>query len=72
MRRVLAPNGRVAIYTTSPEAKGTMAAPYPLATRGHFYTDEELQQLALEAGFSTARVTRPDESGWAQLLAAQP
>jgi SAM-dependent methyltransferase len=72
MRRVLAPNGRIAIYTTSPEAKGTMAAPYPLATRGHFYTDEELQHLALEAGFSTARVTRPDESGWAQLLAAQP
>jgi SAM-dependent methyltransferase len=72
MRRVLAPNGRVAIYTTSPEAKGTMAAPYPLATRGHFYTDEELHQLALEAGFSAARVTRPDESGWAQLLAAQP
>jgi SAM-dependent methyltransferase len=72
MRRVLAPNGRIAIYTTSPEAKGTMAAPYPLATRGHFYTDEELQQLALEAGFSTAQVTRPDESGWAQLLAAQP
>ena len=48
MRRVLTPNGRVAIYTTSPEAKGTMAAPYPLATRGHFYTDEELKQLALE------------------------
>jgi ubiquinone/menaquinone biosynthesis C-methylase UbiE len=72
MRRVLTPNGRVAIYTTSPEAKGTMAAPYPLATRGHFYTDEELQRLALEAGFSTAQVTRPDESGWAQLLTAQP
>jgi ubiquinone/menaquinone biosynthesis C-methylase UbiE len=72
MRRVLTPNGRIAIYTTSPEAKGTMAAPYPLATRGHFYTDEELQRLAVEAGFSTATVTRPDESGWAQLLAAQP
>jgi SAM-dependent methyltransferase len=72
MRRVLIPNGRIAIYTTSPEAKGTMAAPYPLATRGHFYTDEELAQLALEAGFSTAQVSRPDESGWAQLLAAQP
>jgi SAM-dependent methyltransferase len=72
MKRVLAPDGRLAIYTTSPEAKGTMAAPYPLATRGHFYTDEELQRLALEAGFATAQVTRPDESGWAQVLAAQP
>jgi ubiquinone/menaquinone biosynthesis C-methylase UbiE len=72
LRRVLAPNGRLAIYTTSPEAKGTMAAPYPLATRGHFYTDDELQRLALDAGFSTAWVTRPDDLGWAQLLAAQP
>jgi SAM-dependent methyltransferase len=72
MRRVLAPNGRIAIYTTSPEAKGTMAAPYPLATRGHFYTDEGLHQLALEGGFSAAQVSRPDESGWAQLLTAQP
>jgi ubiquinone/menaquinone biosynthesis C-methylase UbiE len=72
MRRVLAPSGRLAVYTTSPEARGTMAAPYPLATRGYFYTDDELHRLALEAGFSTAQVTRPDESGWAQLLAAQP
>jgi ubiquinone/menaquinone biosynthesis C-methylase UbiE len=72
MRRVLAPNGRLAVYTTSPEAKGTMAAPYPLATRGHFYTDDELHRLAREAGFSTAQVTRPDESGWGQLLVAQP
>jgi ubiquinone/menaquinone biosynthesis C-methylase UbiE len=71
MHRVLAPHGRLAVYTTSPEAKGTMAAPYPLATRGHFYTDEELLRLPLEAGFSIARVSRPDEEGWAQLLVAQ-
>jgi ubiquinone/menaquinone biosynthesis C-methylase UbiE len=70
-RRVLAPHGRLAIYTTSPEAKGTMAAPYPLATRGHFSSDDELRSLPLESGFATARVTRPDESGWAQLLVAQ-
>ena len=72
MRRVLTSDGRLAIYTTSPEAKGTMAAPYPLATRGHFYSDDELRDLALAAGFRTARITRPDESGWAQLLVAQP
>jgi len=23
------------VYTTAPEARGTPAAPYPLATRGH-------------------------------------
>jgi ubiquinone/menaquinone biosynthesis C-methylase UbiE len=71
MRRVLAPGGRLAIYTTAPEAKGTMAAPYPLATRGHFYSDDELRQLALDAGFTNAVVTRTDESGWSQLLSAQ-
>jgi SAM-dependent methyltransferase len=71
MHRVLETQGRLAIYTTAPEARGTMAAPYPLATRGHFYTDEELQHLAVEAGFAAARVSRPDESGWAQLLFAQ-
>ena len=71
LRRVLDPErGRLAIFTTSPEAKGTPAAPYPLATRGHFYSDEELAQLPLEAGFSQSRVSRTDE--WAQLLVAQP
>jgi ubiquinone/menaquinone biosynthesis C-methylase UbiE len=73
MRRVLDPQrGRLAVYTTAPEAKGTEAAPYPLATRGHFYTDEELEQLALAAGFGRVAVSRPDERGWAQLVAAQP
>ena len=71
LRRVLDPErGRLAIFTTSPEAKGTPAAPYPLATRGHFYSDEELAQLPLKAGFSQSRVSRTDE--WAQLLVAQP
>lgn len=70
MRRVLDPErGRLAIYTTAPEAKGTPAAPYPLATRGNFHTDEELERLAREAGFSNVRVTRLDEIG--QLVAAQ-
>ena len=43
LTRILDPErGRVAIATTPPEAKGTPAAPYPLATRGHFYEDAEL------------------------------
>jgi ubiquinone/menaquinone biosynthesis C-methylase UbiE len=71
MRRVLDPRlGRVAIMTTAPEARGTPAAPCPLATRGHFYTDDELVALALEAGFSTARIAHREP--WAQLLVAQP
>ena len=62
--------GRVAISTTAPEARGTPAAPYPLATRGHFHTDEELVRLALAAGFREARIA--DRSEWGQLLVAQP
>ena len=69
-RRVLDPTrGRVAIFTTPPEARGTPAAPYPLATRGRFYADEELEQLPLEAGFVSSSVSRTDIG--AQLLVAR-
>jgi SAM-dependent methyltransferase len=71
MRRVVDPSrGRVAVMTTAPEGKGTPAAPYPLATRGHFHTDEELVALAREAGFREARLAQRGE--WSQLLVAQP
>jgi SAM-dependent methyltransferase len=61
--------GRIAVYTTSPELKGTPAAPYPLATRGHFYEDHELEAQAREAGFREIEVQRHDG---AQLLVARP
>jgi len=71
VRRVLDPErGRFAVFTTPPEAKGTPAAPYPLATRGHFYGDAELERLPLEAGFASSQVTRTDVD--AQLLVARP
>ena len=71
MRRVLdSARGRVAVMTTAPEAKGTEAAPYPLASRGRFYTDDELVALAREAGFREARLAHRDD--WSQLLVAQP
>jgi len=69
--RVVDPDrGRIAVYTTAPEMKGTPAAPYPLASRGHFYTDDELLDLARSAGLREAEVRRPDEG--AQLLVARP
>jgi SAM-dependent methyltransferase len=69
-RRVLdSEQGRVAVFTTAPELKGTPAAPYPLATRGHFYEDDELERLPREAGFTHSRVARPDTG--AQLLVAR-
>jgi ubiquinone/menaquinone biosynthesis C-methylase UbiE len=71
MRRVLDPErGRLAVMTTAPEAKGTDAAPYPLATRGRFHTDGELVALAHEAGWREARIAHRER--WAQLLVAQP
>jgi len=62
--------GRVAIWTTAPEGKGTPAAPEPIASRGHFHTDEELLSYAAAAGFTEARIAARDE--WSQLLYAQP
>ena len=70
-RRVLDPaRGRIAVYTTAPEMKGTPAAPYPLATRGYFYEDDELEAHGRTAGFAHAEVRHPDQG--AQLLVARP
>jgi ubiquinone/menaquinone biosynthesis C-methylase UbiE len=59
-RRVVRENGRFAVFTVSEEARGTPAAPEPMASRCRFYTDEELVQLARGAGFAEATVERPD------------
>ena len=48
-RRVLRPEGRLAIFTTGPELRGTPAAPEPIASRGHFHDDTELAELARTA-----------------------
>jgi SAM-dependent methyltransferase len=56
-RRVLRAAGRIAVYTTGPELRGTPAAPEPVASRGHFYTDEQLAELARRAGLREIDVT---------------
>ena len=66
VRRVLRPSGRMIVFSTSKEAKGTMAAPEPMASRIHFYEDEALERMALEAGFNEAHVQRPDLSRFAK------
>ena len=66
-RRVLEPGGRLAVFTTGPELRGTPAAPEPLASRGHFYADDELAEIARRAGLQTVEV-RNDRGG--QLLTA--
>jgi ubiquinone/menaquinone biosynthesis C-methylase UbiE len=67
-RRVLASGGRLALFTTSAELRGTPAAPEPFASLSRFYTDAELADLALAAGFSAPTV-RNDRGG--QLLTAR-
>ena len=70
IRRVLAPGrGLDRDLHDAARGKGTPAAPYPLATRGHFYTDAELEALPLAAGFGESRVTRTEIG--AQLLVAR-
>jgi SAM-dependent methyltransferase len=59
-RRVLAPGGRLAVYTTSPALRGTPAAPEPVASRGHFYEDEQLVELARRGGFEDVAVVNSD------------
>jgi SAM-dependent methyltransferase len=59
-RRVVRHGGTLAIFTVSEEAKGTPAAPEPMASRGRFYTDEQLVELACAAGFADATVKHPD------------
>jgi SAM-dependent methyltransferase len=60
IRRVLAPDGRLAMLGADPAWRGTPAAPEPLASRLRFYTDHDLAQLALDAGFADVRVERRD------------
>lgn len=67
-RRVLRPGGRLAIYTTGPELRGTPAAPEPIASRGHFYTEVELAALARAADLRDVSV-RGNDGG--QLLTAR-
>jgi hypothetical protein len=67
-RRVIRPGGRIAVYTTAAETRGTPAAPEPVASAGHWYEDEELAAFAREAGFDDVQVVH--ERG-AQLLSGR-
>jgi len=67
-RRVLTSRGRLALYTTGPELRGTPAAPEPIASRSYLYDDDQLAALARRAGFDCVRV-RNDQGG--QLLTAR-
>jgi len=58
--RVLRPNGRLVVLGADPALRGTPAAPEPIASRLRFYTDEQLRQLGIDAGFDGVSVVRRD------------
>jgi SAM-dependent methyltransferase len=60
MKRVLVEGGRVVILGSDPILRGTPAAPEPMASNLRFYEEDELQQLAEEAGFAKAKVVWRD------------
>jgi hypothetical protein len=66
--RVLRPDGRLAVYTGGPELRGTPAAPEPIASHAHFYTEDELADLAVHAGLQEVAVRGKDGG---QLLTAR-
>ncbi len=66
--RVLAPGGRVAIYTTAPELRGTPAVPQPVASCCFFYDDDALGALARAARFEDV-VVHNEQGG--QLLTGE-
>jgi len=60
MKRVLVEEGRVVVLGSDPILRGTPAAPEPMASHLRFYEENELQQLAEEAGFAKATVVWRD------------
>lgn len=68
--RVLVPGGRVAIYTTAPQLRGTPAVPEPVASCCFFYDDEALGALARAAGFQDVAVH--NEQGGQLLTGRRP
>ncbi len=72
MRRVLAPGGRIALFTDSPAPRGTPAAPEPIASRSRFYEPGELEQRARPAGFSEVRVEEPERFSYAERARLPP
>jgi len=60
IRRVLAPGGRLVLFTGTKKLLGTPAAPEPIASRLYFYEDHELEELARKAGFAESHFEHVD------------
>jgi SAM-dependent methyltransferase len=60
IRRVLAPGGRLVLFTGTKKLLGTPAAPEPIASRLYLYENDELEGLARKAGFAEAHFEHID------------
>jgi len=72
IRRVLEPGGRFVLFTGTKELRGTPAAPEPVASRVHWYEDDELAALARAAGFAEVHVDRPEMGRFAREAGLPP
>jgi len=72
IHRVLQAGGRFVALGSDPKLRGTPAAPEPMASRLHFYDDDELGNLASRAGFSDVRVVRRDMEAYAREAGIPP
>jgi SAM-dependent methyltransferase len=60
VHRILATEGRFVLFTGTKKLLGTPAAPEPMASRLHFYEDQELLDMARQAGFAEVHLEFPD------------
>jgi ubiquinone/menaquinone biosynthesis C-methylase UbiE len=72
MRRALIPGGRMAVFAGTKELAGTPACPEPMASRMHFFEDEELAGLARDAGFVAVEVLHPSLRTFAEESGVPP
>jgi sarcosine/dimethylglycine N-methyltransferase len=76
-RRVLAPDGRLALWDVTAGPGGQLHLPVPWATSAeqtHLVTPEQLAELLREAGFATAHwndLTEPAENTMRAFLASE-
>lgn len=68
--RVLATGGRLAIFTSAPDAPARHA-PRPFAQRMYRYPDDELRQMLTDAGFDNVTVLRKGMEDSGQLATAE-
>jgi ubiquinone/menaquinone biosynthesis C-methylase UbiE len=66
IHRALRPNGRIAVFAGTDALRGTPACPEPIASRMHFYDDQQLSAVAESAGFVDVLVEQPSMDRYAQ------